>query len=155
MKLTVILYRFAHQLYLWHVPLIPVGIDYLLRIVFSCWVPHSMMAGKGLVLGYGGLGVVIHRQAKIGKNVHIDQNVTIGGNAKEFGVPVIEDNVYIGAGAVIIGPVTIGHSSIIGANAVVNNSIPPCSLAVGVPAVIKKQNINSQTFLHHKKPGRL
>lgn len=44
----------------------------------------------------------------------------------------------IGAGAVILGDVMIGDNSIIGANAVVTHSIPENSLAVGVPATIKK-----------------
>ena len=40
----------------------------------------------------------------------------------------------IGAGAKVQGPVTIGRYSIVGANAVVNKSLPPNSIAVGVPA---------------------
>ena len=52
--------------------------------------------------------------------------------------PRIGNNVMIGAGAVILGNITIGDDSIIGANAVVTHSIPKNSLAVGVPAIIKK-----------------
>lgn len=33
--------------------------------------------------------------------------------------------------------VTVGESSIIGANSVVTKDIPPYSLAVGIPAIIK------------------
>ena len=44
----------------------------------------------------------------------------------------------IGAGAVILGDITIGDNSIIGANAVVTHNVPENSLAVGVPAVIRK-----------------
>lgn len=44
----------------------------------------------------------------------------------------------IGAGAVILGDILVGDNSIIGANAVVTHSVPENSLAVGVPAIIKK-----------------
>lgn len=38
----------------------------------------------------------------------------------------------------MLGPITVGENSIVGANAVVLQDVPPNSLAVGVPAVIKK-----------------
>ena len=48
-------------------------------------------------------------------------------------VRICED-VWIGAGATILRGVTIGARSIVGAGAVVTRSIPPDSVAVGVPA---------------------
>jgi acetyltransferase-like isoleucine patch superfamily enzyme len=47
---------------------------------------------------------------------------------------VIEDDCWIGLNAVILQGVTLGHGSIVGAGAVVTKSIPPWSIAVGVPA---------------------
>lgn len=44
----------------------------------------------------------------------------------------------IGAGAKILGDVTVGDNCRIGANAVVTTSIPPHSVAIGVPAVVKE-----------------
>lgn len=45
-------------------------------------------------------------------------------------------NCYIGAGAIILPGVTIGDNSIIGAGVVVTKSIPPGSVAMGVPAKV-------------------
>jgi acetyltransferase-like isoleucine patch superfamily enzyme len=50
----------------------------------------------------------------------------------------IEDNCWIGAGAVVLDGVTVGRGSCIGAGAVVSQSIPPHSLAVGVPARVTR-----------------
>lgn len=47
---------------------------------------------------------------------------------------VIEDDVWIGTGVRVLDGVRIGRGSVIGAGAVVTKSIPPNSLAVGIPA---------------------
>lgn len=145
-------YRTAQWLDRCRIPLLPDIIDYAIRLVFSCWLPHKVTAGNKLVLGYGGLGVVIHCDAVIGDNVHIDQGVTVGGNGTAYGVPQIESNVYIGAGAKILGPIRVGQGSVIGANAVVVHDVPPRSLVVGVPARVIRSDINIQTFLYHRRP---
>ncbi|MDR0920105.1 MAG: Coenzyme F420 hydrogenase/dehydrogenase, beta subunit C-terminal domain, partial [Oscillospiraceae bacterium] len=54
---------------------------------------------------------------------------------------VIEDHCWIGYDVTIMKGVTIGTGSVIGAGSVVNKSIPPHSLAVGVPAKVVKENI--------------
>jgi len=54
---------------------------------------------------------------------------------------VIEDNVWIGEMVTILPGVTIGAGSVIGAMSVVTKSVPPNSIAVGMPAqVIKRFN---------------
>ncbi len=47
---------------------------------------------------------------------------------------VVEDDVWIGAGVRVMDGVRIGRGSVIGAGAVVTKSIPPGSVAAGVPA---------------------
>jgi serine O-acetyltransferase len=130
---------------------IPKLIDYLIRFIFSCWLPHAVRSGENLILGYGGLGVVIHGNAVLGADVHIDQNVTIGGNGTECGVPIIENNVYTGAGAKILGPITIGDGSIVGANSVVIRDVPPRTVVAGIPAKIIRQNIDINVFLYYTR----
>lgn len=92
--------------------------------MFRCVVPVRCNIGEGSELGYGGIAVVIHERAQIGRHVMISPCVTIGGRSGILGVPVIEDGVFIGAGAKILGDVRIGHGATIGANAVVLKSVP-------------------------------
>ena len=52
---------------------------------------------------------------------------------------IIEHNVFIGSHCVILGGTHIGHNSVIGAGSVVRaENIPPYSLALGNPLVIKR-----------------
>ena len=92
--------------------------------------------GEGTVFAYGGISVVIHERAKIGKNCMIGTNITIGGRSNIKNVPVIGDNVYIGASAIIIGDIKIGNNSTIGAGAVVLQDVPSGKTVVGNPARI-------------------
>jgi acetyltransferase-like isoleucine patch superfamily enzyme len=69
-------------------------------------------------------------------------------NLHSAGKVVIEKKCWLGEGVVILPNVVIGEGSIIGSNSVVSKSIPPMSIAVGIPAkVIKKWNIEQQEWL--------
>lgn len=61
----------------------------------------------------------------------------------DFGDIVLEKNVWIGANVTILPNVTIGENSVIGAGAVVTKDIPRNSLAVGVPAAVKRELNNN------------
>ncbi len=79
------------------------------------------------------VGIVIGDGVRIGKNVQIYQNVTIGlrsHDAKDY--PEIEDDVFIYTGAMILGGIRIGRGSEIGAHAIVTHDVPPGSLVKGV-----------------------
>lgn len=90
----------------------------------------------------------------IGNDVHIASHVVIVSMNHIFKDPAkliaeqgsskigitIEDDVWIGTSVLILDGVTIGKGSVIAAGAVVTKSVPPYSVAAGVPAsVIKKR----------------
>ncbi len=83
---------------------------------------------------HGLYGIFISVGARIGKNVTIYQQVTIGSiqnkDSKHYGAPTIGNNVLIGAGAKIVGNVKVGNNVNIGANAVVFEDIPDNSTVV-------------------------
>ncbi|MCV2365067.1 serine acetyltransferase [Paucibacter sp. DJ1R-11] len=130
------IFRLAHILSNWGVPLIPRLLYIFNRVVFSIALPPTVAVGKNVLFGYSGLGIVVHARVFIGSNVKISQNVTLGGRSGYLEVPIIEDDVDIGAGACVLGPVRIGRGAKIGANAVVLKDVPAGAVAVGVPARI-------------------
>ena len=87
--------------------------------------------GEGFYIGHYG-GIFIAGDAKIGKNVNVSQDVTIGvsGQGNNRGCPVIGDNVYIAPGAKLFGKINIGNNVKIGANTVVHKDVPDDSLVV-------------------------
>lgn len=132
--MVLLLHNISHWLLEKHIPLLPRLIYGFNRILFSVVLPPSVVLGKGVVLGYSGLGTVIHARAVIGNRVVIGAGITIGGKTPHYEVPVIEDDVDIGAGARILGPIRVGKGAIIGANAVVVKDVPPGAVVAGVPA---------------------
>lgn len=139
-------YRLARWLYLRRIPLLPRVITRLSVLLFHCYIPCSVEIGEGFEVGYWGMGIVIHPEVKIGRNVFVAHGVTIGGRNESPNVPRIEENVYIATGAKVLGDVTIGSGSIIGANAVVIRTVPPRCIAVGIPARISRENIDIRDY---------
>jgi acetyltransferase-like isoleucine patch superfamily enzyme len=101
---------------------------------------HSWLGPFCLVYGNG--GVTIGRNVLVAGHSSIN---TVSHSAERCDIPVndqpvvtdpvvIEDDVWVGLNAVILQGVTIGRGTIVGAGAVVTGSIPPWSIAVGVPA---------------------
>lgn len=131
-------YRIGHWCYLRNIPLIPLLVKYLCFILFNSVVPYSCKIGASSKFAYGGIGVVLHSQAVIGKKVIIGQGVTIGRQLDPEGIPRLGDNIYIATGAKILGDISIGDNVIIGANAVVIEDVPSNSIVAGVPAKIIK-----------------
>ena len=107
---------------------------FLFHRIKSKWgieIPRSTRIGEGLYIGHFG-GIIISPSAKIGKNLNISQQVTIGvsGQGEKRGAPVIGDNVYLAPGAKLFGKIKIGNNVKIGANAVIYRDIPDNAVVV-------------------------
>ena len=121
--------------------------------------PHQVQFGSNVQVGdYVHIGAV--ESVRIGNNVLMASKVYISdhdhGTYSGDGFPVslptelqseklllvapvcIGNNVWLGEGVCVLKGVSIGDNSIIGAASVVNKSIPPNSIAVGIPAKVVK-----------------
>lgn len=109
----------------------------VIQIMTGIELPCEVDVGENFVIDHFG-GIIISGYAKFGDNCRVRNAVVVGlKNVSDPCAPNIGNNVDIGTGAKVLGGITIGDNVIIGANAVVLNDVPPNSLAVGVPAVIK------------------
>lgn len=139
-------YRLSNWLWRHQVPVLPKLIYYLQYLLFNCSVPASCIIGGGTKFGYGGMAVIVHARAKVGKNCIIGSCVTIGGKSGWYEVPEIGDNVEISSGTKILGPIRIGNNVIIGANSVVTKDVPDNCVVAGAPARIIARNINTVDY---------
>lgn len=141
-----LLYRMGNWFFKKNVPVVPKLFDLLIRLIHNSAVYSESAIGKGTVFGYGGIAVVIHKRAVIGRNCVIGTGVTIGGRSRSVNVPVVGDNVYIAAGARILGDIKVGDNCVVGANAVVIHDVGPGCVVVGVPAKVIKQGVDAKDF---------
>jgi carbonic anhydrase/acetyltransferase-like protein (isoleucine patch superfamily) len=74
------------------------------------------------------------------------EDVTLGHLCHREGC-TIEDRALVGVGAVVLHEAVVGRGSIVGANAVVRNGqvVPPLSMALGVPAVVREGVVAEDT----------
>lgn len=107
--------------------------------------------GKGTYIGTGTM-MFGHVGLDIGENVLLAQSINLTPYSHKFQNPnepikvqggnmekvVIGNDVYVGMGTKIMYSGSIGEGSIIGCGSVVNKTIPPYSVAVGVPAKVIK-----------------
>ena len=101
-------------------------------------MPCENFAGPPNITAHGINGIVIAGGAKIGKNVVISHQATIGRSRGE--APKVGDNVYIGPGAKIFGGIHVGNNVKIGANCVVFQDVPDnATVVLGRPRLIEHE----------------
>lgn len=104
--------------------------------------PQSYVGHRCLM--YGNAGIQIGRDALLANDVQLicgnhtfaRRDVPIRAQPTEGGPIVIGDDVWLGASVIVLGGVTVGRGSVVGAGAVVTRSLPPYSIARGVPAKV-------------------
>lgn len=111
----------------------------VIQILTGIELPCEVQLGKHFRIDHHS-DIVISGYAVFGDYCVVRNGVTVGLKNEDYPVaPIIGDYVNIGAGAKILGDIRIGNHVEIGANAVVLQNVPDYSLAVGIPAVIKKK----------------
>lgn len=108
---------------------------FLILISSGIRLHREAIIGKDLHLIHSG-NIHIHPATVIGDRCGIQHDVTLGNNMNRKGVPKVGNDVYIGTGATILGPVTIGDGARIAANSLIISDVPPGATAIGVPARI-------------------
>jgi len=149
---ALISYRFAHFFNAHKLKFLGYFIYVFSKIFHHVDIHPSAELDPGIVLDHG-FGIVIGETAKVGSGTLIYHGATLGAKNVTKGKrhPEVGKNVMIGAGAKILGPIIIGDDSVIGSNSVVLMDIPPKSVAVGIPAKIKKFNCPSYKFIDMNK----
>jgi len=95
-------------------------------------------------LMYGHAGIQIGRDVLLANDVQLicgnhtfsRRDVPIRAQPPEGKPIVVEDDVWLGASVIVLGGVTVGRGSVVGAGSVVTRSLPPYSIARGVPAKV-------------------
>lgn len=96
--------------------------------------------------------VTIHNE--MGSTVEIGDNCIIGHHAMVHGPSTIENGCVIGIGSNVLHRTKVGEGSQIAAGAVlVNQELPSKSLAVGIPATVKKKLPESRKLIGEKLSG--
>ncbi|MED3764565.1 serine acetyltransferase [Ureibacillus terrenus] len=139
--LTVFLYRISHFFYKKGVPLLPKIIMNLNKVLNSAEINYASIIGEGFRINHS-IGIVIGSGVRAGKNLTVNQGVTLGGNfnkirkldEKIISQPYLGDNVALSAGCKILGPVYIQNNVIVGANSVVIKDIEENIVVAGIPA---------------------
>ena len=150
-------YRFAHELYVRGVPIIPRIMNEHAHSITGIDIHPGAKIGKNFFIDHG-TGVVIGETSEIGDNVRIYQGVTLGGESfSKDGVaklrgkkrhPTIKDNVIIYAGATILGGKTVvGKDAVIGGNVWITSSIPS-----NTTVTIASPKLSYRTKKAKKKP---
>lgn len=122
---AVIPYRIAHELHREGAPIVARTITEIAHQRTGIDIHPGARIAAGLFIDHG-TGVVIGETAVLGSDVHLHQNVTLGGalparDGRRH--PRIGDRVVIHPGAVLLGAIDVGADSVIDANVVLRQDV--------------------------------
>ncbi|MGA7934418.1 MAG: acyltransferase [Kovacikia sp.] len=110
--------------------------------------PYVCVAGPGKIKIGKDCLIASHSSMYANNHNFADPHLPINQQGLNWKGIVIEDDCWLGTGVRVLDGVTIGKGSVIGAGAVVTKSIPPYSIAVGVPAkVIDRRDSSKKSNL--------
>jgi maltose O-acetyltransferase len=136
----------------------------------SVFTYESLSVGNHVSIGYHADFVATRSKIVIGDHVIFGPHVSIRGGDHRFDIPgryidsikddeklpendadvVFEGDNWIGMNSTILKGVTVGFGSIIAAGSVVTHSIPPYSVAGGVPARVIRNRFNDDDLSLHE-----
>ncbi len=137
-----IVHRFAHELHLAGVPLLPRLLAEIAHADTGIDIHPGARIGGSFFIDHG-TGVVIGETTRIGERCRIYQGVTLGASRFETEPdgrlrrgyqrhPTLEDDVIVYAGATILGGGTVvGRGSIVNGGVFLTQSVPPGSIVSG------------------------
>lgn len=96
---------------------------FLIEPYFSVNLPLELEVGSNFRI-FHYIGLVIHPKARLGNDVILRHNTTIGNDGHSDEAPTIGNNVDVGAGTLIIGNITIGDEVVIAAGSIVTKNVP-------------------------------
>lgn len=104
--------------------------------------PTTYIGHRCLLYGHAGLrigrDVLLANDVQLicGNHTFARRDIPIRAQPPQGQPIVIEDDVWLGASTIVLGGVTVGRGCVVGAGSVVTHSLPPYSIAYGVPARI-------------------
>ena len=127
--------------------------------------PHNIVLGDQVLIN-ASITILAYAPVSVGDFTAFAPNVSIitsghdvekSGMAfkksKKVGPITIGANCWIGAGAILLPGIEIGEGTVVGAGSVVTKSLPPWSIAVGIPArVIRARVVESTEIAASREP---
>lgn len=114
-------------------------------------IPVGTQIGEGFYIGHSGR-VIIHPNARLGKNVNVATGVTIGceNRGERKGAPTIGSSCWIGTNSVVVGNIKIGEDVMIAPLTFVNFDVPDHSVVIGNPAKIIHRENATEDYICNK-----
>jgi acetyltransferase-like isoleucine patch superfamily enzyme len=125
-------------------------------------IGDDVFIGPGASLQATQRGIIIGNKVMFGPNVTImggDYNTSVIGQfmvdvkvkrPEDDQTVIIEDDVWVGTCAIVLKGVRLGRGCIVAAGAIVTKDVPPYTVAVGVPARVRKVRFPVEIILLHE-----